>query len=143
MYLDVFYNKKITIWPSNVHFCELLRRGGRMKNHGKYINVRFRLIRTWSSVSLTYNSLSTSLSATSTPKAGFFMHFHASWLLMSVTNALKRIFRKGIMNKLKIRIETYIYTNSQEQNETNRYQSCKYLFFYKAVLKQTNNIIRK
>jgi hypothetical protein len=33
------------------------------------------------------------------------MHLHASWLLMSLTNALKRIFRKGIMNKLKIRIE--------------------------------------
>jgi hypothetical protein len=37
--------------------------------------------------------------------AGFFMHLHASWLLMSVTNALKRIFRKGIVNKLKIRIQ--------------------------------------
>jgi hypothetical protein len=36
-----------------------------MKNHGKYINVRFRLIRTWSSVSLTYSALSTSLPATS------------------------------------------------------------------------------
>jgi hypothetical protein len=68
MYLDVFYTKKITIWPSNVNFCELLRRRGRMKNHGKYINVHFRLIRTWSIVSLTYNALSTSLPATSRPK---------------------------------------------------------------------------
>jgi len=39
-----------------------------MKNHGKYINVRFRLIRTWSSVSLTYNALSTSLPATARAK---------------------------------------------------------------------------
>ena len=54
MYLDVFYNKKkndhLTI---ECELCELLRRGGRMKYHGKYINVRFRLIQTWSSVSLT------------------------------------------------------------------------------------------
>jgi hypothetical protein len=34
------------------------------------------------------------------------MHFHTSWLLMSVTNAFTRIFRKGTMHKLKMRIET-------------------------------------
>ena len=47
------------------------------------------------------------------------MHFHASWLLMSLTNALKRIFRKGIMNKLKIRIETsHKYTYTQRHTHT-------------------------
>jgi len=35
----------------------------------------------------------------------FLMHFQASWLLMSVTNALKRTFRKRFMNKSKICIE--------------------------------------
>jgi hypothetical protein len=135
--------------------CEFLwtfKKRGRMKNHGKYINVRFRLIRTWSSVSLTYNALTTILSATSRPKSiwqVFFMHFHASWLLMSVTNALTRIFRKGIVNKLNMRKETchkHTYKDIHAhivRNETNRYQSCTSLFFYKAVLKLTNHIIRK
>jgi hypothetical protein len=68
----------------NVEFCELWRRGGGeifMKNHGKYINIRFRMIRTSFSVSLTYNALSTSLTATLSPKTAwqvFFMHFHVS-----------------------------------------------------------------
>jgi hypothetical protein len=96
--------------------------------------------------------LTTSLPATSRPKTVwqvFFMHFHASWLLMSVANAFKRIFRKGIVNKLNIRKETchkhtyiqrHTHAHSQEQNETNKYQSCKSLFFYKAVLKLTNHI---
>ena len=124
MYLDVFYSKTITIWPQNVNFCELLRRRERMKNHGKYINVRFRLIRTWSSASLTYNALSTSLPATSRPKIVWQggvggMYFHASWLLMSVTNALKRICLKGIMHKLKLRIKTYIkHTYTQRHTHT-------------------------
>jgi hypothetical protein len=33
-------------------FLWTFKKRGRIKNHGKYINVRFRLIRTWSSVSL-------------------------------------------------------------------------------------------
>jgi len=48
-----------------------------------------------------------------------FMHFHASWLLVSVTNALKRIFLKGIMNKLKMRIETcHKHTYTQRHTHT-------------------------
>jgi len=42
---------------------------------------------------------------------------------MSVTNALKRIFRKEIMNKLKIRIEacharTHAYTHARTHTRT-------------------------
>ena len=145
MYLDVFYNKK------NNHLtieCEFLwtfkKRGeGVMKNHGQYINIRFN----WFGLGplLVWHTMHCQQACQ--PRQGrrpysrlFLMHFHASWLLMSVTNALKRIFRKGIMNKLKIRIETcHTHTYTQRHTHTHIYiietflcvsLTCQYIYLY-------------